>query len=119
MISGIMFDGIQLNQDRISNAVLIPHNDFERISFQNIISGSADGLLFVQVSNDLTNDSTLVSNWIDYPDSSTNILGVTQLLINMKDLSFKWIRLSYIHNSGNGFIDGTYVVVRRYHRWVQ
>lgn len=116
MISGIVFDNVQLNQDRTSAAVLIPHNDFERISFQNIIQGSADGLFFVQVSNDLTNDSALVSNWIDYPDSSTNILGVTQLLINMKDLSFKWIRLAYIHNSGSGIVDSTYVVVRRYHR---
>jgi len=116
MVSGIVFDDVILDQDRVSDAVLVRRNDFERISFQNIISGSADGLFFVQISNDATDKPNLIVNWFDYPDSSTNILGITQLLINIKDLSFKWIRLAYIHNSGTGVVSSSYMVVRRYLR---
>jgi len=114
MLNGISFNNVELDQDRLSKVVRIRYSDCERLSFQNLISGSPEGIMLVQISNDPTEDDNLVTNWIDYPDSSVNILGVTQLMINIKDLSFRWVRLAYIRTAGTGFVTTNFVLVKRY-----
>lgn len=113
-MNGILFNGTELDQDRTSKLVRIRYSNYERISFHNIITGSPDGNLLIQISNDPTEDDDFVSNWVDYPDSSTSLLGVDQLIINVKDLTFRWMRLVYIRVGGTGFITTNFVIVKRY-----
>ena len=113
-LNGTVFNNVELDQDRISRVVRIRYSNYERVSFHNVISGSPDGSILVQTSNDPVEEEDLVTNWADYPNSSTNILGVTQLVINIKDLAFRWVRLVYISVSDTGFITSNFVVVKRY-----
>lgn len=114
MLNGIAFNNIELDQDRLSKIVRIRYSDVERVSFHNVITGTPEGTILVQISNDSTEDEALVANWVDYTGSLTNILGVDQLMINIKDISFRWIRLAYVSVASTGFITTTFTVVKRY-----
>ena len=114
MLTGMVFDNVELDQNRISRVVRLRHSASERISFHSIISGTPNGTLLLQISDDPVEDEALVSNWIDYTDSEVNILGVTQLLVNVKDITFRWAKLVYISVGSTGFITTNFVLVNRH-----
>lgn len=114
MLNGVAFNNVELDQDRLSKIVRVRYSDVERIAFHNVIFGTPDGTILVQISNDSTEDENLVTNWVDYSGSLTSVLGVDQLMINIKDISFRWVRLAYIRVSSTGFITTTFTVVKRY-----
>lgn len=113
MLTGVLFDNIELDQNRISRIVRIRYSDAERISFHSIMSGTPDGILLIQVSEDPTEDEALVTNWIDYTDSEVSVLGMTQILHNLRDLSFRWIKLVYVHANSTGFITTNFTLIKR------
>lgn len=114
MYGGTVFDNVQLNQDRKSKAIRCRYSNTERISFHSVFSGTPEGTMLIQISNDLTEDETLVVNWVDYTGSLTNILGVEQFIINVKDISFRWIRVGYIFINSDGIVNTTFSTVKRY-----
>lgn len=114
MLNGVAFDNIEMDQDRVSKIIRIRYSDIERLCFHNIISGTPDGSILLQISNDPTEDEALVTNWVDYTGSLVSILGVSQLMINVKDMSFRWARLAYIRVADTGYITSNFTVVKRY-----
>lgn len=112
-LAGLSFDNVELNQNQFSNIVRVRYSDCDRLSFHSIISGSPNGSLILQISNDLVEDERLVVNWADYPDSLLNILGITQDVLNVSEISFRWVRMAYIFNSGDGFITTNFVMIKR------
>lgn len=112
MRSNILFN----NQSMAGNltSVAFKFTNLERLSIHSVISGAPDGNLKIQFSNDAVDYDADVVNWIDYADSSAPILGVTQVMHNLRDISFRWVRLVYSRTSGTGFISSTFQTVKRF-----
>lgn len=97
-----------------SRAYAIKKNRLERLSLHNVMTGSPDGLLQIQISNDEVEDGADVVNWIDYTGGSTQVLGVTQWMVNIRDLSFEWLRLVYVRTGSTGTITTTFTATKRF-----
>lgn len=96
---------VELDEDIVTDA--LNFYKVPRLSIQATIEGAPVGSLKIQCSNDLTKDGNLVSNWVDYADSTVAVSGPVQIMYNLKDISFKWIRLSYTFTSGTGLISSS------------
>jgi len=112
-LKDILFNNTTLNSDLFSRPIRVRYANVDRISLHNIITGTPEGSILVQLSNDLTEDEALITNWVDYPGSLTSILGITQLMININDITFRWIRLAYIRVNSTGTITTNFVLVQR------
>ena len=108
-----LFENESLGSDVFSRPIRIRYSKVDRISLHNLISGTPEGSFLIQISNDITEDQSLVTNWVDYPGSLTSILGITQLMYNMTDITFRWIRLAYIRVNSTGNVTTNFVLVQR------
>lgn len=82
-------------------------NDCRFIGFQFVLTGTHQGTLKLQVSNDQTDNSSEVSNWTDYDTSnfSTSVVDAdTGILWDIVDLNYKWLRVVYTYTSGSGSV---------------
>lgn len=72
--------------------------------------GSPTGTFKVQVSNDQVNDGASVTNWSDYPSSSIAITTDGDLIYNISNLGYRWVRLVYTRTSGTGTLNAKAVL---------
>lgn len=82
-------------------------NDSRFIGFQFVLTGTHQGTLKLQVSNDQTDSSGSVTNWTDYDTSnfSTSVVDAdTGILWDVVDLNYKWCRVVYTRTSGTGSV---------------
>lgn len=112
MINSILINNASMDADFVSKVIKL--NTMERIVLNSIISGSPDGSLQVQVSDDVVNKETDVLNWIPYPGATQTVLGYTQVAFRIKDVSFRWLRLVYVFVGGSGNITTTVSSVGRF-----
>jgi hypothetical protein len=112
MRSGILFTNADMSGDLVSRA--FPFTNLERLSIHATMSGVPDGSLLIQCSNDPVDYGDDVVNWVDYTDSLAPILGIEQVMYNIRDLSFRWLRLAYVQSSGTGLLSATFQTVKRF-----
>jgi hypothetical protein len=93
------------------NSPGIDLQDIKGISLQAIYTGSPNGTLKVQVSNDIvdvgsSNDqASSVINWTDYPSSSVAISAAGSSIWNYDGFNYRWIRLVFTFSSGTGTLN--------------
>lgn len=99
---GCLVNAESMGADITSRA--IQFDNVTRMSIHIIMTGSPVGVVSLQCSNDLVSDhsSDTVTNWVDYTDGSSVVSGADQVMFNIRDVSFKWIRLVYVRGSGTG-----------------
>ena len=109
---GILLKAASLGADVASVAVNIEH--ITRMSLHLILTGTPVGAIQLQCSNDPVADGDSVINWIDYTDGVAAVSGAMGVMFNLKEISFKWIRVIYVRSSGTGAITcNTYSVTDR------
>lgn len=71
--------------------------DAERFSLFSYLEGgsTATGTVSILLSNDVTNDPALVSNWVVYGTDKTFTTSSTKLLSNITDVAAKWVKTEY------------------------
>jgi hypothetical protein len=75
----------------------------DRFTIQARWSGTPNGAIKVQVSND---DGTGTLNWTDLPSSSVSITGAAgSTLYSVNNVAFVWVRLSYTNTSSTGTLN--------------
>ena len=100
-----------MGADITSNPTNIQYTDNAAVQLN--FTGTGVGVFSVEGSvdhavNSMTNLQTVVGNWIPVTlDPVPVASGVDgQILIDMKELSFPWIRVVYTRTSGTGTLDG-------------
>lgn len=71
-------------------------------SFHAVYTGSPNGTLKLQVSNDKVSQPSLVSNWSDYTGSSTTIAAAGNTFYKVERDGERWARLVFTFSSGTG-----------------
>lgn len=90
-------------------------NQYTMASVQMVYSGSPNGTIKMQVSNDkvavcnTTNPACNVSNWIDYTPTISTIAAAGSLLWNVHDMGYQWARVVYTKSSGTGTLNVTFM----------
>jgi hypothetical protein len=90
-------------------------SELRGFSIQALISGGGSpvGDLFIEVSNDLTNEADEVLNWDALPSTVTAITGVpaegASAPWELTVCNFKWARLTWDRTSGTGALTGNFV----------
>jgi hypothetical protein len=67
---------------------------------QAVFTGTPDGTLKLQISNDDT-------NWTDYTGSSEAISGAGNFAWNIINIGFQYVRLVYTRSSSTGSLSAT------------
>jgi hypothetical protein len=83
-----------------SDAVLL--DQIYGFSFHAIISGSPNGSIKLQASNDPVRNGDDVANWIDVANSSQSVTVAGQFFWNVDASFYKWVRVVYTAVSGSG-----------------
>lgn len=94
--------------DMSAASILSPAQDMRYIptgSIQALWTGAPVGTLILQTSADLTADPTLVANWSDFSGSSIAVNGPGDVMFNLANAGYKWIRLKYTKTSGSGTLN--------------
>lgn len=85
--------------------------ELDKYSIQAVYSGSPNGTLKLQISNDLvsrgpdSNPAANVVNWSDYTYSSLNISAAGSFIWKLPRKGEKWVRLVYTRSSGSGTLN--------------
>ena len=77
-------------------------------SFQAILTGFPDGVIKLQGSNDDVRDGSDVINWTDIGNSSSIITAASDVLWNVENCFYKWVRVTWEFSSGSGSLNVTY-----------
>lgn len=77
-------------------------------SFHAIYTGAPVGTLKLQGSNDATDVSSEIVNWIDIGNSSFSITTADQTMYNLTKVAYKWLRIVYLASSGDGYLTVNY-----------
>lgn len=77
-------------------------------SMHMIYTGTPNGTLKIQCSNDVTTNELLVTNWSDITGASAAITTAGNTFFNVDQVYFKWIRVTYTRTSGTGALDVNY-----------
>jgi hypothetical protein len=83
-----------------SDAILI--DQIYGLSFQAVATGSPVGSFAIQLSNDLTDSKSAVTNWTTYTASAAAVSAAGNTFINYDGVHAKWARLIYTATSGTG-----------------
>lgn len=94
--------GTDLESNQTSLPVWLGH--IALFSVQVVITGSPNGTLKLQASNDNgANDIYLANasiiNWTDIPNQSASISSAGSVIFNVPDSGYKWFRLVWIDAS--------------------
>jgi hypothetical protein len=73
----------------------------EFVSIQAVWTGTPSGSFTIQLSNDPTDNPSVVSNWTDYTGSAFVVSAGGTYVWNMQ-CAAKWFRLNYNFTSGTG-----------------
>jgi hypothetical protein len=79
-------------------------------SIQAVITGTANGTIKLQGSNDPVPDANFqvrqypVVNWEDIADSTQAVTGAGTVFYNVADVFYNWVRVIYTSSSGTGTI---------------
>ena len=99
--------GTDMSANITSSAIKIEHVGMMSISMG--WSGNAAGDLKIQISNDVTQDPEVPSNWIDL-DPSIGVLvagllnGDPNVCWMISDTSFRWFRIVFVRSGGAGTV---------------
>ena len=75
-------------------------------AFQIVVSGAPVGTFKVQFSCDdsAIPGGTTVTNWTDLPSASVAVSGAGVYGLNLVDLGYPWMRITWTKTSGTGLI---------------
>lgn len=71
-------------------------------SFHAVYSGSPNGTLKIQISNDMVSDAGSVTTWTDYTGSSTAISAAGDTMFKIDRGGERWARHVFTFSSGTG-----------------
>jgi hypothetical protein len=74
----------------------------EFVSIQATWTGTPTGSFTIQLSNDPTDNPSVVSNWTDYSGSALAVAGAGGTNMWNMQCAAKWFRLNYNFTSGTG-----------------
>lgn len=73
-------------------------------SFTIVWTGAPTGSIKLQASNDPTMDEASVAGWVDISSSTYAVAGAGNLLYNMPDIAYRWVRFTYTATAGAGTV---------------
>ena len=77
--------------------------------FQCVFTGSPNGAMKLQASNDDVQLENQVVNWSDIANSSSPITSPGDLLYNVNGAIYKWVKIVYVFSSGTGSCNVTFL----------
>jgi hypothetical protein len=77
--------------------------------FQCIFTGSPDGAMKLQASNDDVQLEDQVLNWTDIANSNALVTAAGDLMYNFNGAIYKWVKIVYVFSSGTGSCDVTFL----------
>ncbi len=76
-----------------------------KYSFHAVYTGSPNGTLKIQISNDQVSQPSSVINWSDYTGSSTTISAAGDTFYKIERDGERWARLVFTRSSGSGSLN--------------
>lgn len=77
-------------------------------SLHAIYSGTPNGTLLLQCSNDPTDVPSEIVNWNDIADSTVTVTSADKTMYNLNKIAYKWLRIVYLASSGDGYLTVNY-----------
>ena len=78
---------------------------------QAVWTGTPNGAIKVQVSDDIALSSASVTNWTDVASSSVSITGAAgNTRWGARPVDYRWLRLTYTNTSSTGVLNATCAV---------
>lgn len=113
-----IFSAASLSGTATNTSLTFNIQDYDNIAIQFNATGTPNGTFAVQGSCDHTEYNgqvTNAGNWIPITLSPAPALSgaATQILINMDNLAFNWLRVVYTNTSSTGTLDG-FVTAKAY-----
>ena len=108
----LTLSGTDLSSNVTSDPIWLGH--IAHYSIQLIFTGTPMGAFKLQASNDegaKTNnlENASITNWTDITGSSTNITAAGDLLYNVENAGYRWVRLVW---TDSATVTGTLTVAR-------
>lgn len=113
-VSAINFDPLRIvtngNMIATITSSVVPLDNVQDFSIEGIWTGSPNGSIIVQVSNDMVNSSAAIAanSWVDYTNTSQTITTAGNFLWNFTNQNMKWLRVVYTFSSGTGTLNVIY-----------
>jgi hypothetical protein len=82
-------------------------DSFSNFAIYAKYTGAPNGEIKLEASIDNTSTPT---NWVQVSGSAVTITGADEVLWNMTNASYKWIRVKYVRTSGTGTLNVNYNV---------
>jgi len=93
----------------MSSSITSPGVDLQDVplaSIQAVWTGAAPvGTLILQTSGDIVATQNLVTNWSDFSGSSVAVSGNGDVMYNLANAGYRWVRIKYTRTSGTGTIN--------------
>lgn len=106
---------LDLNSSLVTNESMgadVTSSNLALDSFSNFAiyakyTGTPNGEIKLEASLDNTSSPT---NWVQVGGSAVTIIGADDVIWNMSNASYKWIRVKYVRTSGTGTLNVNYNV---------
>lgn len=101
-----MFSNGDLSQATLTSTAVADCTNMLGFSIQNVTTGNAVGTISVQGSNDPepnTSFTNRIVNWTTIV--TTPVTAPGNVLINVTDCFYRWVRLTYTRTSGTGTLN--------------
>lgn len=99
-ITKVLMNAVDISVPQYSDTILF--QSVVDLSIHTFFTGAPTGNLYIEVSNDETNNPASVTNWITLSGSNYAIASAVQLMYELDGIKNKWFRLVYIPSGGNG-----------------
>lgn len=84
------------------NSIPVDMTTVQNASIMAVWTGTPVGTLKLQISNDIVDSCTQVTNWVDYSGSSTAVSSAGNFEWNLGIANYKCLRMVYTRSSSTG-----------------